>query len=114
MSAAFYRAAAAQLDRYAADVDDCETQQVARCRQRLPEALVGAATAWLADQLEGCSQDLRSAAHLMRAAATAARSRAAAIEAVEAAAAAAQAATLDEPETPGEALPEPTEPSLYY
>lgn len=101
MSAEFYRAAAAELDRYAADVDDCDAGHVTPCRERLPQILQGAATAWLTDRLADCTADLRSAAAILRAAAGAARSTAAAIETAEAAAAAAEAEEPDPaPATP--------------
>ena len=96
MSAEVYRAAAADLDQYAIDVDDCDATLVTPSQRRLPDVLQGAATAWLEGQLAESASDLRSAADIMRVAAAAARSRAAAIEAADAIAAAAAEATETE------------------
>ncbi len=111
MSAELYRAAAADLDQYAVDVDDCDVRLVRPCRRRLPEILQGAATAWLEGQLAESASDLRSAAEIMRVAAAAARSRAAAIEAADAIAATAEAteasAVAESPEPVGS-------PALFF
>ena len=113
MSAEFYRGVAADLDRYAAEVDDCETTLVTPCRRRLPEVLQGAATAWLMARLEQSAGEIRSASAAMRTASAAARSTAAAIEAAEIAAAAAAAEESAAIEAATEAGPI-AEPALFF
>ena len=95
MSAALYRSVAANLDRIAVEVSNCDSTIVAPCRMRLPEVLQGAATPYLTAQLDECSGDLRVARTILTDAAVTARHRAEEIEAADAAAAT-EAAALEE------------------
>lgn len=113
MSAEFYRGVATDLDRYAAEVDDCELTLVTPCRRRLPEVLQGAATAWLSARLEESATEIRTASAVMRTAAVSARSTATAIEAAEIAAAAAAADEAAALEAVTDAEPAP-EPALFF
>ena len=66
MSATYYRAIAATLERVAEDVSDCEASTVSPCSTRLPDVLQGAATSFLAARVDDCAGELRTAAAILR------------------------------------------------
>ena len=77
VSANSYRSTAANLDRAAGDIIECDATSISPIRTRLPEVLQGAATAHLIEECRECSTDLWSAAEILRRAAAIARQRAA-------------------------------------
>ena len=121
-SSSHYRTVAADLDRYAVELEACASSVIDPAARRLPDALIGDATQHLQAEYQKASTDIRASAGTIRTAAAWARAEADRIDAAAAAAEAAARVAAEAAAAMAEPAPEDTpadpaddaDPALFF